>query len=109
MIIDIDDLKLSTQRALITNVFPNLRAVCVDSRDNLIYLCIYCDGEASEDDKECCESILDEVIADFFYASDDKPVIEFEMPVKRLDYPKKMPLIGEWVYYRHEDTSRYID
>jgi hypothetical protein len=109
MIVPMEDLKLSVQRALVTNVFPSLRAVCVESRKNLIFLCFYCDGEASDDDRECCESVFDEVSADFFYASEDKPLIEFEVPIVRLDYPKKIPLIGEWVYYRYEDSSKYID
>lgn len=109
MKVPIGDLKLSVQRALLSNVFRSLRAVCVESRENLIFLCFYCDGEVSEDHRECCESVLDEVIADFFFASKDKPVIEFETPVIRLDYPKKMPLIGDWVFYRKEDSSRYVE
>lgn len=109
MKVPMEDLKLSVQRALLTNVFPTLRAVCVESRENLISLCFYCDGEPSEDNRECCESVMDEVIADFFLASADKPVIEFEMPIIRIDFPKKMPLTGCWVFYRQEDSSRYID
>ncbi len=109
MIIPMRDLKLSVQSALLSNIFPRLRAVCVDSQENLIFLCFYCDGEPSEADRECCESVLDEVIADFFYALEDKPVIEFEISIVSLDYSKKMPLIGEWVYYRYEDPSQYVD
>lgn len=96
-----DDLILSTLRGLLRNVFPELRAVCVESRENLIFVCFYCDGEISDDNKECCESTLDDIFSDFSYI----PGIEFDTPIIRLDYPKKMPLIGEWVYYRHEDSS----
>jgi len=109
MIFDIAHLKLSVQVGLLGNVFPNLRAVCVNSEENLIFVCFYCHGEVSDEDKELCESTLDEITADFFYASEDKPVIEFETPIVRLDYPKRMPLRGDWVYYRHEDSSLYID
>lgn len=104
MIIDIKFLKLSALAGLLTNAFPTLRAICVDSRENLVFVCFYCDGEISEEDNECCESTLDEVFASCAY-----PTIEFETPIVRLDYPKKMPLIGEWVYYRHENSSQYVD
>lgn len=105
MIVDLRSLKLATLAGLLGNVCQKLRAVCVDSKENLIFVCFYFDGEISDDDKECCESTLDEVFASFSYIS----TMEFETPIVRLDYPKRMPLIGEWVYYRHEDSSRYID
>jgi len=94
-----DDLKLSAQRGLFGNVFQKLRAVCVESKENLIFVCFYCDGEISDDDNECCESTLDEIFADCSYV----PEIKFETSIVRLDYPQKMPLIGDWVYYRYED------
>jgi hypothetical protein len=31
------------------------------------------------------------------------------MSIIRIDYPKKMPLIGHWVFYRQEDSSQYIE
>lgn len=97
-----DDLKLSTQRGLLGNVFPTLRAVCVESKENLIFVCFYYDGELFDDDKECCESTLDEIFADYSYG----PKMKFETPIVRLDYPQKMPLIGEWVYCRYEDLNQ---
>lgn len=110
MKVSLADLQLSVQRGLLGNVFSKLRAVCIESREkNLIFLCFYCEGEISEDDRECCESVVDQVVADFACVSEDKPVIEFETPIVRVDYPKKMPLIGHWVFYRKEDSSRYID
>jgi len=108
MLIDMVNLRLSAQRALLWNVFPKLRAVCVDSKENRIYVCFYCDGEISEEDKELCESVLDDIIADFFITKEEDR-IEFETPIIRMDYPKKMLLNGIWVFYRNEDTSRYID
>jgi hypothetical protein len=105
MIIDIVNLKLSVQRGLLGHVFPKLRAVCVNSKENLIYVCFYIDGEISENQKELCESVLDDVTADFFNAkADENNEIEFETPIIRLDYPKKPLLIGHWVYYRNEPT-----
>ncbi len=42
-----DYLQLSAQRGLFGNVFQKLRAVCVESKENLIFVCFYCDGEIS--------------------------------------------------------------
>lgn len=108
MIVESVNLRLSAQRGLLGNVFPKLRAVCVNSTENLIFICFYCDGEISEDDKELCESTLDQVIADFWIGEGENE-IGFEAPIIPLNYPKKMPLNGHWVYYRHEDSSLYID
>lgn len=105
MIVNLRTLKLAALAGLLGNVFPRLRAVCVDSQENLVIVCFYCDGEISDDEKECCESTLDEIFASCSQVS----TIEFETPIIQLDYPKKMPLIGHWVFYRKEDSSRYID
>ncbi len=110
MIIDIVNLRLSAQRGLLYNSFPELRAVCVESSENLIYVCFYCDGKISEENNELCECVLDDIMADFCNMGTKEGVeIKFETPIIRLDYPKKMPLRGCWVYYRHEDSSRYVD
>lgn len=99
---DIGDLKLSAQRALLGNVTPNLRAVCVDIEDNVISAIFFCDKEISEEDFELYEQAKDQIIADFCQpqASFDQP--EFSLETVRLDYPEKMPLKGFWVYYRNE-------
>jgi hypothetical protein len=99
MAVNIINVKLSAQRGLLGNIFPELRAVCVDSKKNLIKICFYIDGEISEKKKECCESTLDQIIADFCNLQEE---IEFETPIIRLDYPQKPILIGYWVYYRQE-------
>lgn len=108
MIIDMIDLRISIQRGLLGNVFPKLRAVCANSFENLIVINFYCDGAISEDERELCESTLDQVIADFWIGEGDNEM-SFETPIIRLDFPKRMPLNGHWVYYRHEDSSLYID
>lgn len=103
MIVDIVDLKLSAQRALLGNVFPKLRAVCVNSSENLVYVCFYIDGEISDEEKELCECTLDDIMADFFMATaKEEDRLEFETPIVRLDYPQHPPLNGHWVYYRSE-------
>lgn len=103
MSLDIVNLKLSAQRGLLGNVFPNLRAVCVKSTKNLIFVCFYINGEITENEKESCESTLDNIIADFCNLTENEKEIEFETPIIRLDYPEKPPLIGQWVYYRNEE------
>lgn len=103
MIVDVVNLKLSVQRGLLGHVFQKLRAVCVEAKENLISVYFYVDGEISEDEKESCEATIDQIIADFCHLSDDGKEIEFQTPIIRLDYPKKPPLIGYWVYYRFEN------
>jgi hypothetical protein len=102
MNLDLANLKLSVQAGLLGNAFPKLRAICVNLTENLIYTCFYIDGEISEDDKECCESILDEVHSDFCNSTHEGKEIEFETHFTRLDYPQKPLLVGHWVYYRKE-------
>lgn len=108
MSFDIVNLKLSAQRGLIGNVFPKLRAVCVDIKENLIYVCFYIDGNILEEEKECCESTLDNIIADFPLVVEGKET-KFETPMIRLDSPQKPPLVGYWVYFRNEEMFRNLD
>lgn len=98
MIIGTRDLKLSAQRGLLGNVFPELRAVCINSEENLIETIFYIDGEISDDQNECCESTMDDIIADFFEEG-----LEFSTPIIRLDYPERPTLVGSWAYYRQEN------
>ncbi len=103
MIVDIGYLKLSAQRGLLYNVFPELRAVCASAEENLIYMAFFIDGEITEEQRECCASVLDDVLADFFQVNpNEKDDLEYEAPIIRLDYPQKPPLRGFWVYYRYE-------
>lgn len=105
MIIDRTDLLISVQRGLSWNVFPSLRAVCVESTENLIYVGFYCDGEVTDVEIDHCEDALSDIIADFSYLVEDEGGMEFETPIIRIDYPDPIPLRGDWVYYRHEDPS----
>lgn len=102
MNLDLINLKLSAQRALLGNVFPNLRAVCINFSENLIYFYFYIDQEISEDYRESCQSAIDDVIADFCNVIHNGKEIEFETSIMRLDFPQKPPLNGCWVYYRSE-------
>jgi hypothetical protein len=108
MIIDMVDLKLSTIRGLLGRVFPALRAVCINSTENLIQIYFYCDGEITNDKKKMCSSVLDQIVVDFDHLTQNENRLRFEAPVIRLDYPNKMPLTGSWIYYRYEDSSKYV-
>jgi hypothetical protein len=105
----IGDLKLSALKALLGNVFPNLRAVCVDSEDNLIKVYFYHKNPLADEEKGLCEKAISQIMNDFSNPSQGKSLMKFEMPIIRIDYPKKMPLVGFWVFFRQEDSSRYID
>jgi hypothetical protein len=101
--LDIPSLKLSVQRALLGNVSPNLRAVCADIKSHEIFANFYYNGEISEEDREMYNSAVDQILADFFYMEVEGKETVFHLPIIRLDYPEKMPLIGHWVYYRNEN------
>jgi hypothetical protein len=105
---EIDYLKLSTQRALWGHVFPELRAVSVSVNKNQIDVCFYHNGELTENDRECCELAITEIIADYpYYFDNEKIETEFNTPIIRLDYPDKIPQRGEWVYFRYENPSQF--
>lgn len=101
MVIGIGKLKLTAQVALLGNVTPNLRSVCVQVEDHKIFVRFYYDRELSEDDKECAESTMDDIIADLHTDTDGVETF-FDYDFLQLSYPEKPPLIGHWVYYRFE-------
>ena len=80
-----------------------------DSKDNLIQTCFYYENCISEEEQAMCNRANRKIITDFSYISQNSSQIEIKMSIIRIDYPKKMPLIGHWVFYRKEDSSRYID
>lgn len=95
------NLRLVIYRALLGNVFPNLRGVTAKTTDTHCIVHFYYDGELSQDDKELCQHVINEIIADYsLVQKKEERKMEFEIPLVRIDYPQKMPLIGGWVYYR---------
>src|SRR5437868_13031747 len=56
---------LSTERALVGYILPNLRCVVVDWNDNEIFLYFVFDGNFSEDDQKVMEHVAEAVLADF--------------------------------------------
>lgn len=107
--VSVGDLKLSAQRGLLGNIFPNLRAVCVNANDHLIQIYFYHKNSISEKEKALCEDVVNQIITDFAQNRQEKSQIKFDTAIVHIDFPKKMPLIGHWVFYRQEDSSQYID
>lgn len=92
---------LSAQSALLGHVSEKLRAVHVDTHQNIIEVNFYFDGEISDEEHEFYANTIDEIIADFSRDSTGK-LIEFFDVIDRLDYPKKIPNKGLCVYRRYE-------
>ena len=87
---------LFVQRALLDEVFPQLRSVMVDYSENKVRLYFYVDGVISIDDADSLDCVETEVIADM------TPDIEVVSEVIRLDAPVREPDKGICVYHRKE-------
>jgi hypothetical protein len=89
---------LAVQSALLDVITPQLRAVVVDfDKDQcLLYMYFYYDGEASEEIIELWDCALTEASADM--GADSLLDGGFE----RLDYPKAIPIKGQYAYLRRE-------
>ncbi len=107
MEISIGNLKLSAQRSLLKNVFPNLRAVCINEDCHLIRIYFYYENNLSEEELYLCKNTVNQLKEDFQNQKDFQT--EFDTAIIRIDFPKKMPLIGHWIFYRKEDSSQYVD
>jgi hypothetical protein len=66
-----------------------------------IYVNFYYDGEISQNDLDSAEEAMGEMMGDFWFDEEGKKV-DFDYQIKRCDFPQKMPLVGNWVYYRRE-------
>lgn len=101
---DLMKLRLSAQRALLGNVSPQLRGVCVQGENNKIIVNFYYDKKISTNDRDSAEDAVAEIMGDFWH-DDEGNEIECISNITQLDYPQKMPLVGLWVYYRREDKD----
>lgn len=91
--------RLSIQRALLGEVFPNLRAVVFSITDRDIDIRFYIDGFISEDDAESASRVETEIIAD--YEVEDTVIVR----CIRLDAPRLIDDSGVWVFQRHESSD----
>ncbi len=96
--IDIAYALLATQRALLGEVTPNLRAVSIDLQPNSKSgkICFYYHGKISEDDYDIVTCAITEITAAF-------PIgYNFEENIERLDSPTKIQVKGRLAYLRKE-------
>src|SRR5690554_4740534 len=95
---DLTELLLTVQGALIGEVPPNLRALAVRREDEKITLeCIF-DGPISDDDYDAMASVATEIEADYF------PPYWCDVQVVRIDAPERFfeSVAGRVVYGRRE-------
>jgi hypothetical protein len=93
-------LLLEAQSALTGHIHPNVRAVFVDSHNDLVELTFYYDGPFDEQNTEAGECALTEMMADCSQSEFER--ITFKYQPFRIDAPKKLPESGNCVYYRYE-------
>ncbi len=95
---DINDLKLFLQRALLGEISSRLRGITCAIEGNVVRVRCYFHGEIKDEDMEsmsCVESML---LADYH------PDICIDLKVERLDYPEPLAsrFLMAWIYRRKE-------
>lgn len=91
---------LSVQRALLGEIFPALRAVCVAYTDAKLELIFYVDRPIDDADRESISAVETEVRADF------DPGHEVATRVIELAEPAAIPRGAECVYLRRDIGNR---
>ena len=96
--------RLSLQRALLGEVTPNLRAVCVEVSPAEIHVWAYYDGPQSEAEEEDFDgSVLTQLVADFPYSERGDPAVHGHFI--RCDAPQPLEWRGTVVYARREANA----
>lgn len=99
-IVDHIYLRLSTQRALLGAVTPNLRAVevSISEEDRVIFIYFFYDGRIKNRIFDCATTAIAEVSADIF------PDYVIAHRILRMDTPSPIPRVldGDRVYSRHQ-------
>lgn len=92
---------LSMQSALLGEITPELRAVCldIDAQNQILYVRFYYDGESSEKMIDLWQCAITEASASIDAFCFDKSEVE------RLDFPKKIPDWGYLAYLRKEPIA----
>ena len=94
---------LSTQRALLGNVFPALRGVGLDWNEISINVTCYVDGPISVKDRESLEDMLTQILADV------EPEVRIQLQIQDLPAPQKLGQHLAWAYLRRESPSLAFD
>lgn len=95
---DLGNALLSTQRALLGAVTPELRAVLInlDEEEKIFYIRFFYHGSVSQDLIELWDCAITEASAGI------DPHYDLDEDVQRLDYPEKIPFQGCYAYLRKE-------
>lgn len=88
---------LSLQRALLGNVYPELRAICFRIEEDAIAVTYYFEKNASPEAIESMSDVEGEVIAEFDPSID----IRFDIMKVQGPIPRRSDVV--WVFWRHED------
>ena len=92
-----DRLLLSTQRALLGMIYPNIRAVSVGHEGiEKLKIIIYLDREPDEDDFEVVSDIAGEICSDIPFRNVEEACKFNTRPISNLDK------LMSWVYIRKE-------
>ncbi len=90
---------LTIQRALLGEVFPDLRAITVDWSLEFVKFRAYVHGESRPDDLDSLSCVSAELSADF------EEEINIEYSIIRIDAPNQIVDSGVFVYKRREKQS----
>lgn len=100
-IVNLPNLRLSGQRALLGRVTPNLRRIAIVNKDNNVRFYFYYDGEIADLERRLAHDALREVRSDFSLATPPT----FDLLLVRTDFPERIFLPDEegcWLYVRYE-------
>lgn len=75
-------LLLSTQRALLDAITPNIRAVRCAYKGNVIFIEFIFEADFSEEDFDRCEVVATEVVADYYDAMIDTRYMVLPPPAR---------------------------
>ena len=92
------NVKLSTQRALLGRLSPEVRAVTVESDGGRAVLRVYHDGPLAPETEDEFGDAVTEIMADV--PSDEPPAVQAEF--ERVDAPSQLEMSGWPVYARKE-------
>lgn len=91
---------VSSNRALLGAITPDVRGITIDYNDQLFTLRAYFDNAATTRDKELIDIALTEIIADLHHE-----IKEFKYEPVNLNFPNKMTCLKQWVYLRYENDE----
>ena len=97
MKIEMKDILISIQRALLEKITPNLRSVCVILDNSCIKLVFYFNSPPNEEEKELVSLADTEFISDF-HPPEYKTLCE----IIAIPFPNKIPDEGFCVFSRYE-------